>query len=123
MPTSNCFKTPIVGTYTSSNRSAAYGYNGTGARVMKTVNGVATLFAYDETGHLTGDYTATGSATTETVYLGDMPVAVLKGSAKYYVHADYRNAPRQIDDGNRAAVCADQRGQARVNFPMWLCRD
>ena len=93
-----------LASFTSSNKTAAYVYNGTGARVMKTVNGVATLFAYDEAGHLTGDYTATGTATTETVYLGDMPVAVLKGSTKYYVHADYRNAPRQIDDGNRAAV-------------------
>ena len=104
MPTSNCFKTPIVGTSNASNRNAAYGYNGTGARVQKTVNGIVTLFAYDEAGHLTGDYTATGSASIETVYLGDMPVAGLKGSAKYYVHADYRNAPRQIDDANRAAV-------------------
>ena len=93
-----------LASFVSSNKTAAYVYNGTGARVMKTVNGVATLFAYDEAGHLTGDYTATGSASVETIYLGDLPVAVLKGSVKYYVHADYRNAPRQIDDANRVAV-------------------
>ena len=72
--------------------------------MQKTVNGIVTLFAYDEAGHLIGEYSGTGSPIQETIYRGDLPVAVLKGSTKYYVHADYRNAPRQIDDVNRAAV-------------------
>ena len=104
MPTSNCFKTPIVRNFTSINRSAAYGYNGTGARVQKTVNGIATLFAYDEAGHLIGEYSGTGSPIQETIYLGDLPVSMLRAAKLYAVHADYRNAPRQLDDATGTAV-------------------
>jgi len=38
------------------------------------------LFAYDETGHLIGEYTATGQAIQEHIWLGDIPMAVIDSS-------------------------------------------
>jgi len=72
-----------------------FSVNGLGQRVNK--NGLAnTLFAYDEAGHLIGEYDETSQAITETVYLGDTPIAALKGGQTYYVFADQVNAPRVI---------------------------
>lgn len=61
--------------------TTAYLYNGLNQRVSKAGSAVAggsNGYAYDEAGHLIGEYDATGKAIEETVYLGDMPVAVLK---------------------------------------------
>jgi RHS repeat-associated protein len=70
-------------------------------RVSKTSSGGTTLFAYDEQGHLIGEYAATGSLIEETLWLGDIPVATLRPSSSgtvdiYYVHTDHLNAPRRI---------------------------
>jgi RHS repeat-associated protein len=71
----------------------------------------ATYFAYDESGHLIGEYNTNGKPREETIYLGDMPIAVIKPAGVYYVRSDYRNTPRQIDDGQQVAVWSwDPRG-------------
>ena len=58
------------------------------------------LNAYDEVGHVLGEYDGTGTLIEETVWLGDTPVATLKPSgasvALFYVHSDQLNRPRQI---------------------------
>jgi hypothetical protein len=55
------------------------------------------LYAYDEAGHLLGEYDATGALIEETVWLGDIPVATLRpnGAAVsiFYVHSDPLNTP------------------------------
>jgi hypothetical protein len=62
-----------VGTITTS-----YTVNGLGQRVKKA--GSATVyFAYDEQGRLLGDYDSTNRPQQETIYLSDIPVAVLSG--------------------------------------------
>lgn len=55
-------------------------------------------FVYDEAGHLLGEYNHAGNAIQETVWLGDIPVAVLKDDQVFYVHADHLGAPRAIND-------------------------
>ncbi|MDE0854507.1 MAG: DUF6531 domain-containing protein, partial [Nevskia sp.] len=77
--------------------SGSYQYNGNGQRTAKTSGGTTTLFAYDDSGHLIGEYSSSGSVNQETIYLGDMPVAVNKPAGAFYVHADYRNTPRQVE--------------------------
>lgn len=79
--------------------AVTYAHNGQGQRVLKN-DGSATLFAYDEVGHLIGEYDDTGAAIQETVYFSGAPVAVLKGSDQYYVHTDHLGTPRIITDGN-----------------------
>ncbi|HSC79392.1 MAG TPA: RHS repeat-associated core domain-containing protein, partial [Chitinolyticbacter sp.] len=61
-----------------------------------------TLFTYDEAGQTVGEYDATGQRRTETVWLDNIPVAVVQGAGTspklYYVWADHLNTPRQLTD-------------------------
>ena len=63
------------------------------------MNGTA-LYAYDEAGHLLGEYDATDALIEETVWLDDIPVATLRPSGSTvsisYVHSDQLNTPRQV---------------------------
>jgi RHS repeat-associated protein len=62
--------------------TTGYRYNGLGQRVVKTgTAGAAAHYVYDEAGRLVGEYDGAGKAIQETVYLGDLPVAVLKPAA------------------------------------------
>jgi RHS repeat-associated protein len=84
---------------------ASYAVSALGQRVSKTVGGVTTLFAYDEQGHLLGEYDASGNLIQETVWLEDLPVATLRPTGApgnptpintYYVHADHLGSPRAV---------------------------
>ncbi len=101
-------------------RVFTYLYNGFGQRVAKLKNvtpttddtcdndgdndaddsptaKVARYFAYDEAGHLVAEEKATGNPSKETIYLGDLPVAVVNNDKKVlFVYADHLNAPRAI---------------------------
>jgi YD repeat-containing protein len=62
-------------------RATGYGINGLGERIVKSGVNVqpngAVEYVYDGAGHLLGEYDANGTAVEETVYLGDLPVAVM----------------------------------------------
>jgi RHS repeat-associated protein len=79
-----------------------YAFNGLGQRVGKTSPALSTggrVYAYDEAGHLLGEYDLTGARVQEHVYLGDTPVAVIgSGGAVYHVFSDHLGTPRQILD-------------------------
>ncbi len=79
--------------------STTYVHNGQGQRVKKD-NGTITLFAYDETGGLIGEYNSVGSVGQETVWFNGAPVAVLDGTSAYYIHTDHLGSPRVISNGN-----------------------
>jgi len=56
---------------------------------------------FDEAGHLVGEYninTTTNviTAVQETIWLGDIPVATLRGTSIYYVHTDQLNTARKV---------------------------
>ncbi len=90
-----------------SSTVATYEYNALGQRVAKTV-GTTTLFAYDEAGHLLGEYDGTGAMSQETVWLNDTPVATLRkagtSTAIHYVWADHLDTPRAITTSDAAAT-------------------
>lgn len=81
--------------------TATYAINGLGQRVKKN-NGTDIFFAYDEAGHLIGEYDATGAPIEETVWLGDFPVAVIKPNGAtfdaFYIWTDNLGTPREITD-------------------------
>ncbi|HLA74959.1 MAG TPA: RHS repeat-associated core domain-containing protein [Gammaproteobacteria bacterium] len=84
-----------------------YKINGLGQRVRKYGAGVVSgmnVFMYDESGHLIGEYDASGLPIEETIYLENVPVAVLRGNNIYYIHADHLNAPRVITDTSNRIV-------------------
>jgi RHS repeat-associated protein len=79
----------------------SFGSNALGQRVSKTSGSGTVLFAYDEQGHLIGEYGPTGSLIEETVWLGDIPVATLRPGASggvdiYYVDTDRLDTPRAV---------------------------
>lgn len=91
--------------------TVSYTINGFGQRASKvgpsTVVSTGTLYyVYDEAGQLLGEYDINGAAVHESIYLGTMPVGVVKypGSAAentlvvrlYNVHADHNDTPRLI---------------------------
>src|SRR5690606_30881516 len=86
----------------------SYGHNALGQRVVKTVGGTVTLFAYDEAGHLLGEYDATGNMIRQYVWLGDRPVAMLvsngSGVDVHYIHSDHLNTPQAVTDENQTVV-------------------
>lgn len=68
----------ISSSYTTDG-TTTYQLNGWNQRVRKsgpTVKTGATVFAYDERGHFIGEYDSTGKMIEETIYIGDLPVAV-----------------------------------------------
>jgi RHS repeat-associated protein len=90
-------------TSTSGGVTTTYAYNGLGERVMKTNATATKYFAYDEAGHLLGEYDEEGGLIQETVWFEDMPVATLRldgesGVDIYYVHVDHLNTPRRVTD-------------------------
>lgn len=80
-----------------------YHYNGFGQRVAKSEQKHLTAFyVYDDQGHLLGEYDGTGQPIQETIYLGDLPVAVVtpaqgsKPPGIHYIYADHLQTPRVI---------------------------
>jgi RHS repeat-associated protein len=91
--------------------TVTYLYNGQNQRVAKSgptalVPTGAAYYVYDEAGQLLGQYDASGKPVHESVYLGSMPVGVIKQSGAaatadiavsvYNVSADHIDTPRVI---------------------------
>jgi len=82
-----------------------YRINAQGLRVAKeSLSEPAVYFTYDESGQLIGEYDASGNAIRETVWLGNIPVAVVASGSIYYTYADHLNTPRLIENANGTAV-------------------
>lgn len=108
---------------TRASVATTYALNALGQRVKKTTSGSSTYFAYDEVGHLVGEYGNSGNLIEETVWFGDTPVATLRpnggGVNLFYVHADHLNTPRRISRPSDNAVVwrwdSDPFGTTAVN--------
>jgi RHS repeat-associated protein len=96
---------------TNAGGTVTYLYNGQNQRVAKSgpaalVPTGAAYYVYDEAGQLLGQYDASGKPVHESIYLGSMPVGVIKqtGAAAtadiavsvYNVSADHIDTPRVI---------------------------
>ncbi|MCD2345047.1 hypothetical protein LRH25_32555, partial [Ideonella azotifigens] len=117
-------------TYSSRGRMASvkigtdtvqYRYNALEQRVSKTgpttrVDGGARYYAYDEQGHLIGEYDASGNPVYEVVYLGDTPVALIiqtrtttngvlsVQTSVSYVYADHLDTARVVARASDHAI-------------------
>lgn len=94
-----------------------YFYNGLEQRVRKAGALISTgvsHYAYDQAGQLLGEYDANLASISETIYIDDTPIAVLKqvGSAATStlqlsvgnVYADHQNTPRVITRNTDEAI-------------------
>ena len=68
-------------------------YNALGQRVMKAGANGFTGYVYDEGGHPVGEYAQGTLSGIETIYLGNLPVAVLAPQGSFYVVADHIDTP------------------------------
>ncbi len=96
-----------LGKLTYTTQATTYLYNGEGLRVHKAGRGATNgpvRYVYDGPGKLLGEYDKTGATQQETVWLDDLPVAVLTPGGNYTVHADHLNAPRVLLDSTNRIV-------------------
>lgn len=113
---------------TISGSDTLYQYNGSGERVNKegTSGSSKTFFVFDPAGRLVGDYMENPSTPQtgdwllgqETVWFGNIPVAVIKQASPtdpvlvYMIHADHLNTPRVIVDPTNTPVWSWQNQNA-----------
>lgn len=79
-------------------------YNAFGQRVLKAASAAKIYYVYDEDRRTIGEYGQTGVPEIETVYIGDLPVAVLAGQRHFYVVADHIDTPLVLADPNGTIV-------------------
>jgi len=88
---------------------SGYEYNGLGQRVSKSVTGAGmTMFLYDDAGRLLVEADENGSPVAEHVYMGSVPVAVIRYDSGqpqvFYVHTDQLGTPRSLTDAGGTVV-------------------
>jgi RHS repeat-associated protein len=86
--------------------TATYTYNGLGQRVKKVVDGVTTIFHYDEGGQLIAESNGSGAITAVYVYLNGQPLAKIEGTQVYYYHNDALGTPQKMTDSSGTVVWA-----------------
>lgn len=92
--------------YSAANRmksaaGASYAYSAGGERVLKSAGSSDTYSAHDASGRWIGDYDTNGTPIQQAVWLGDLPVGVLRMEADtfnklYYVEPDALGTPRVV---------------------------
>jgi len=96
-----------------------YRYNDRGEQVRRFLGTTNTYTLYDEAGHWLGDYDTNGKALQQAIWLDDLPVGVLAGTALNYVQPDHLGTPRTVIDPARDVVIWkwDIKGEAFGNTP------
>lgn len=95
----------------------SYAYNAFNQRVKKTVGANTTIFIYDESSNLAGEYNGSGAMLSEHIYLGSLPIAVNQGGTIYGVHTDYLGTPRVITSGATVVWKWDSTDPFGMNAP------
>ena len=80
---------------TRTDNRVSYQYNASNQRVRKSSPTSTTLYAWSND-RIIGEYTSNGSPITETIYLNDTPVGLLKDGNRYRIFADPIDTPRLI---------------------------
>ncbi len=92
--------------WSTTTKRVDYLINGLGERVRKNgaiIPGGTVHFLYDGS-RLLGEYGPTGALLQETVWLGELPVMVIKPTANYFITPDHRGAPHAITLANGRTV-------------------
>jgi RHS repeat-associated protein len=96
-----------VGTHRVGTVTNTYAYNGFGQRVRKFASTGATstvIYVYDHQGKLIGEYSNTGAAIREYVWMQGEPLAVFTPNGTnppnvFFLHNDHLGTPRVAMDG------------------------
>ncbi|MDA5339507.1 RHS repeat protein [Stenotrophomonas maltophilia] len=117
-------------TYNDANRMNAvkhddavlesYGYNHRGERVLRSpASGAAQITLYDETGQWLGNYSATGQAQQQAIWLDNYPVALINVPGTgvpelAYVQPDHLGTPRVVIDPARDVAIWEWNNKSEV---------
>uniref|UniRef100_UPI002E795143 RHS repeat-associated core domain-containing protein n=1 Tax=Stenotrophomonas hibiscicola TaxID=86189 RepID=UPI002E795143 len=117
-------------TYNDANRMNAvkqgdavlesYAYNHRGERVLRTpASGAAQITLYDEAGQWLGNYSATGQAQQQAIWLDNYPVALINTPATgvpelAYVQPDHLGTPRVVIDPVRDVAIWEWNSKSEV---------
>ena len=84
---------------TTAAGTTSYSYNALNQRARKSGPAGTTRFIHDDEGRLLAE-TAAGSSVVESeyVWLGDMPIAVIRSGALYFIHVDHLDRPEAVTD-------------------------
>ena len=96
-----------LSTLVNGNQSADYTYNVWGERVIKSINGVETLFVYDQNGQLIAEVDGAGDLIREYIYYNAEPIALIKygnNAGVYYYHRDHLGTPQMMTDQAQTVV-------------------
>jgi len=88
----------------SSLGTTTYQVNALGQRIRKTNSLGDRVFQYDFQGYLIAESTAAGATLREYIWLGDLPVAIVEGNDRFYIHADHLNTPRLVANSSGTPV-------------------
>ncbi|GAB4190502.1 MAG: hypothetical protein Tsb002_18490 [Wenzhouxiangellaceae bacterium] len=100
----------LVQSSNSSGPIGNYTYNGRGERVQKqyqaTSTGPATttVFLYDESGQLLGEYDASGNPIRQHQWLASYPIGVIEGTNIHAIHSDHLTTPRAVADSTGTTI-------------------
>ena len=83
-----------------------YVYNGSGQRIIKTVDGVDTIFLYDFDGNIVAEYIGDGTLKAEYLYRGENRLAMADGATGeiYFYQNDRLGTPIAITNSNNDSV-------------------
>lgn len=98
----SCIATQIGNTKNQGN-----GKNSTTSATAAATTGTGSLyiyFAYDEAGHLIGEYDQNGTPLEDHIWLGSRPLAVVTPNEIDYVTTDQLDTPRAITNQNKTLV-------------------
>jgi RHS repeat-associated protein len=108
---------------TNGTLTRQYEYNAKGEQVRAYLDTNNAYFAYDEAGHLLGEYGNDGAPKQQLLWFGDLPVGVLQGAGAgqklHYIEPDHLGTPRAIIDGTRNVAIWEWKltGEAFGNTP------
>lgn len=92
-------------TATTGGLTTTYAVNGLGERVSKTQGSTQRIYIYSAPGHLLGVYDGTtGLPMEEWGYLGERPVADVRGTQVYAIETDNLMAPLRVLNASNATV-------------------
>src|SRR5580658_9433923 len=107
-------KNRLVQVANQSKILATFDYDFRGLRVGKDITGKpkkiggfktrTMLFHYDRQGHFIAENNKAESTLTEYVGLDDMPVAMARNGALYFVHTDHLGTPQKVTDASQNLV-------------------
>jgi RHS repeat-associated protein len=98
----------LIEAWQGGSKRGEYVYDGKGRRVIKTANGVTTVYHYDLGNRLIAETDGAGNPIVDYVWLGDGPLAQIRNAgtteAAYYYHNDHLGTSKAMTDNTQTVV-------------------